>query len=44
MAEYEKHQKKSIEIYYESFSKAKDLLYHSKKMKPGLRKRIDRLD
>lgn len=41
MAEYEKHQKKSIEIYYESFSKAKDLLYHSKKMKPGLRKRID---
>ena len=42
MSEYEKHQKKSIGIYYESFyQKRRISLFHSKKMQPALRKQID---
>lgn len=41
MKDYAEHQKKAIQIYSESNSKAADILFHSKRMKPELRKQID---
>lgn len=41
LKDYEHHQKKAIEIYKESLTKAKDLLQHSRKMPEALRKQID---
>lgn len=38
---YEFHQKKAMEIYRESHTKAKDLLYHSRQVKPEVRKQAD---
>jgi len=41
MQDYHKHQHNALEIYYDSYSKGRDLLYHSRKIDPDLRKQID---
>ncbi len=41
MQNYIQHQEKAINIYNESYSKGKDLLFHSSKMSADYRKQLD---